>query len=63
MNTYTLNVDNKHNKQQIIEQIAVSNRFDISVVKDTNKPRQRRSDKNNKELSASHILEKRQGPS
>jgi hypothetical protein len=52
MNTYKLNDDNKHNEQQIIEQIVVSNGFGMSIVKHINKPRQRRSDKNNKELWA-----------
>jgi hypothetical protein len=52
MDTCKLNDDNKHNEQQIIEQIAVCNGFDISVVKHINKPRGRRSDKNNKELGA-----------
>jgi coproporphyrinogen III oxidase-like Fe-S oxidoreductase len=52
MNTYKLKDDDKQNEQQIIEQIAVSNGFDMSVVKHINKPRQKRSDKNNKELWA-----------
>jgi hypothetical protein len=52
MNTYNLNDDSKYNEQQIIEQIAASNGFDTTVVKHLNKPRQKRSDKDNKKLWA-----------
>jgi hypothetical protein len=52
MNTYRLNYDNKHNKLQIIEQIAASNGFVTSIVKHLNKPRQKRDNKDTKELRA-----------
>jgi hypothetical protein len=52
MNTYRLNEENKHTEQHFIEQIVTSNCYDTSIIKYFNKPGQKRSNNNNKELLA-----------